>query len=78
MSALKALSAGLTIIFHREGIPAALKGGTALALLYGLTRPSTDIDWEGDARTTGEPARLAADARTHREMGGAGLGGALA
>ena len=59
MSALKALSAGLTIIFHREGI-------------------QTPADMDGDARTTGEPARLAADARTHREMGGAGLGGALA
>ena len=50
MAALKALSRGLACVFRDEGMTAALKGGTALALLYGLGRPSTDIDWEGDAR----------------------------
>ena len=50
MTALRALSQGLTRAFHEEGVTAALKGGTALALFYGLSRPSTDIDWEGDTR----------------------------
>ena len=48
MEMLRVLCRGITVAMRDAGVPAALKGGTALALLYGLPRPSTDADWEGD------------------------------
>ena len=44
------LAAAFQALMDEARIPCALKGGTALRFQVGLSRPSTDLDFEGDER----------------------------
>lgn len=47
---LKKIGRAFQAEMDAQANPCALKGGTALRFTLGLTRPSTDLDFEGDKR----------------------------
>ena len=62
---LKRIGRAYQAEMDRQDNPCALKGGTALRLKIGLPRPSTDLDFEGDA-----PVNLRKSVRNAIEQAG--------
>ena len=71
---LKSFARAASEVLTNENIPHALKGGTALQIGYGLPRPSTDADFEGDTRVNPKVlTRKAFKAQTEYELRGLGV-----